>query len=200
MHKLFSVKAYEAENGPHFDEECARKAVSKMENEDGSRGQHYTLEEAYRLATQYGVPLTNKVNKYDWYVALNMVYSDYYRAILNICGSVNTKHFVEFAKAWLMDKDADEGKMWHYYVYIMKDDIREEEMEAYEACEEELEEYSSAKHRRGMGRRRMTDEYNDHTYPRSMYDGYRKKYEDDYDDDEYEPRHRRTRSVRYMRY
>lgn len=39
MHRLFRIKAYEAEHGPHFDEEMARKAVSKMENEDGSRGQ-----------------------------------------------------------------------------------------------------------------------------------------------------------------
>lgn len=30
MHRLFRIKAYEAEHGPHFDEEMARKAVSKM--------------------------------------------------------------------------------------------------------------------------------------------------------------------------
>lgn len=35
MHRIFRVKAYEAEHGPHFNEEHARKAVSKMENEDG---------------------------------------------------------------------------------------------------------------------------------------------------------------------
>lgn len=34
MHRLFRIKAYEAEHGPHFDEEMARKAVSKMENEE----------------------------------------------------------------------------------------------------------------------------------------------------------------------
>jgi hypothetical protein len=38
MHRIFRVKAYEAEHGPHFNEEHARKAVSKMENEDGTRG------------------------------------------------------------------------------------------------------------------------------------------------------------------
>lgn len=37
MHGIFRVKAYEAEHGPHFNEEHARKAVSKMENEDGTR-------------------------------------------------------------------------------------------------------------------------------------------------------------------
>lgn len=37
MHRIFRVKAYEQEHGPHFDEVMAHKAVSKMENEDGSR-------------------------------------------------------------------------------------------------------------------------------------------------------------------
>lgn len=31
MHRIFRVKAYEAEHGPHFNEEHARKAVSKSE-------------------------------------------------------------------------------------------------------------------------------------------------------------------------
>ena len=33
MHRIFRVKAYEAEHGPHFNEEHARKAVSKMETD-----------------------------------------------------------------------------------------------------------------------------------------------------------------------
>lgn len=45
MHRIFRVKAYEQEHGPHFDEVMAHKAVSKMENEDGSRGPHWSIEE-----------------------------------------------------------------------------------------------------------------------------------------------------------
>lgn len=116
MHRIFRVKAYEMEHGPHFNEEHARKAVMKMENEDGTRGPHWSIEETTTLASQYGISLTGKYNRYDWYVALNMVYSDYYRVIMNITGSNNTKHYVEFAKAWLNDKDIDEGKMWYYYI------------------------------------------------------------------------------------
>lgn len=110
MHRIFRVKAYEKEHGPHFNEEYARKAVMKMENEDGTRGPHWSLEETTTLASQYGIALGSKFNRYDWFVALNMVYSDYYRVIMNITGSNNTKHYVEFAKAWLNDKDIDEGK------------------------------------------------------------------------------------------
>lgn len=128
MHRIFRVKAYEKEHGPHFNEEYARKAVMKMENEDGTRGPHWSLEETTTLASQYGIALGSKFNRYDWFVALNMVYSDYYRVIMNITGSNNTKHYVEFAKAWLNDKDIDEGKMWYYYIYVMCDHIREDEV------------------------------------------------------------------------
>lgn len=52
MHRIIRTKAYEAEHGPHFNEEHARKAVNKMENEDGTRGQHWSLEETTALANQ----------------------------------------------------------------------------------------------------------------------------------------------------
>lgn len=77
MHRIFRVKAYEMEHGPHFNEEHASKAVMKMENEDGTRGPHWSLEETSALASQYGISLSGKFNRYDWFVALNMVYSDY---------------------------------------------------------------------------------------------------------------------------
>lgn len=73
MHRIFRVKAYEKEHGPHFNEEYARKAVMKMENEDGTRGPHWSLEETTTLASQYGIALGSKFNRYDWFVALNNV-------------------------------------------------------------------------------------------------------------------------------
>lgn len=63
MHRIFRVKAYEMEHGPHFNEEHARKAVMKMENEDGTRGQHWSLEETSALASQYGISLSGKFNR-----------------------------------------------------------------------------------------------------------------------------------------
>lgn len=131
MHRIIRTKAYEAKHGPHFDEEHARKAVSKMENEDGSRGQHWSVEETSALANQYGIRFDSKFNKYDWYVALNMVYSDYYKVIVNMTGSNNSKYFVELAKAWICDKDIDEGKMWYYYIYVMCDKLRDAEEEYF---------------------------------------------------------------------
>lgn len=63
MHRIFRVKAYEKEHGPHFNEEYARKAVMKMENEDGTRGPHWSLEETTTLASQYGIAQCNGESK-----------------------------------------------------------------------------------------------------------------------------------------
>lgn len=197
MHRIFRVKAYEAEHGPHFNEEHAMKAVSKMENEDGTRGPHWSLEETTALASQYGVTLGSKFNRYDWFVALNMVYSDYYRVILGLINTASTKPFVELAKAWLHDKDLDEGKMWYYYIYVMCDKLRDAEMECYEEeamkrgryDEDDDDEFAKTGlfrrgSRRGMYGRRHSSSYND------MYDR------------EYEPysEYDRSRATRYVRY
>lgn len=125
MRERLKIERHEAMYGPHFNEECALKAVSKMENEDGSRGEHWSLEETTSIANQYGINLKGeKYNKYDWYVALNMIRSDYYRAVVTMTSSDHIKYFVELAKAWLNDKDIEEGKMWYYYCYIMCDKLR----------------------------------------------------------------------------
>lgn len=127
MRERLKIERHEAMYGPHFNEECALKAVSKMENEDGSRGEHWSLEETTSIANQYGINLKGeKYNKYDWYVALNMIRSDYYRAVVTMTSSDHIKYFVELAKAWLNDKDIEEGKMWYYYCYIMCDKLRKE--------------------------------------------------------------------------
>ena len=165
------LERYERINGPHFTEECAHKAVKKMENEDGSKGPRWSVEEAERVAQQYGVNIKGeKFNKYDWFVALNMIRSDFYRAVVNMTGSDNVKHFVELTKAWLNDKDIEEGKMWFYFRYVMCEEGREEE-------DDEWEDEGHHNHaRRGRsGRMNM--------YHKRHYD----YYDDDYDNEyEYE--------------
>lgn len=100
------ANVYEAINGPHFDEEHAKYAVEGMENEDGSKGPHWTVEETTSIANQMGINLkSEKHNKWDWYVAMNMIYSDFYKAVVAMTGGASTKHFAELTKAWICDKD-----------------------------------------------------------------------------------------------
>lgn len=65
-------------NGEHLTEEMAKKAVSKMKNEDGTIGEHFTVDLSKVLADRNGVTWKN-FNEFDWYYVLNMVYSDYYK-------------------------------------------------------------------------------------------------------------------------
>lgn len=67
MRERLKIERHEAMYGPHFNEECALKAVSKMENEDGSRGEHWSLEETTSIANQYGINL--KGEKYNEFKA-----------------------------------------------------------------------------------------------------------------------------------
>ena len=53
MHRIIRTKAYEAEHGPHFNEEHARKAVSKMEMKVGGDGRNGGMDER----TPYGIRL-----------------------------------------------------------------------------------------------------------------------------------------------
>lgn len=165
-----AANMYEAINGPHFDEEHARYAVEGMENEDGTKGPHWTVEETTSVANQMGINLkSEKHNKWDWYVAMNMIYSDYYKAVVAMTGSANTKHFAELAKAWLCDKDIDEGKMWHYYVYLMCDDD-ENDYKAYERMHGSHS-YRSPEYEHRMGRERGYDyEARSYQYPYSRCD------------------------------
>ena len=47
------LERYERMYGPHFNEECAMKAVKKMENEDGTKGPRWSVEEAERVAEEW---------------------------------------------------------------------------------------------------------------------------------------------------
>lgn len=75
MRERLKIERHEAMYGPHFNEECALKAVSKMENEDGSRGEHWSLEETTSIANQYGINL--KGEKYNEFKAKKEAASKY---------------------------------------------------------------------------------------------------------------------------
>lgn len=168
------LEHHEHSYGPHFNEEIAHIAVKKMENEDGTKGPRWSIEESERVAQQYGINLkSEKFNKYDWFVALNMIRSDFYRAVVNMTGTDNVKHFVELAKAWLNDKDIEEGKMWFYFKYVMCEEGREKEEDV-----DDYEETGNYARRGRRGGRMAMDNYHKH-----RYDDY---YDDEEDDYKYE--------------
>lgn len=105
MYERVEYKLYKMVYGEHLSKELACKWVSKMENKDGTHGEHWTIEQTSQYAGAY--------NKYDWYAVMNMMYSDHY----NTKFDVNT--YIELARDWLNDKDVGEGKTLDYYLHVV---------------------------------------------------------------------------------
>ena len=98
-----------------FTEEMAEEWVASMQNEDGTKGPHWKMEDVQRLMKQRGI----KYDPAEFWAVLNGVYSDYC-AVAKKHG-VNTMDFyVDFASAWINDKDAVPNKTAMYYECIAK--------------------------------------------------------------------------------
>lgn len=109
-----------SEYAPHFDRQMAEEWAAGMENEDGTRGPHWTLEQAKQVMAQKeigGSPL-------EFWIALNATYSDLCKMFKKY--GINTVDaYVDFAKAfWLNDKDAIGGggaeKLAAYYDAVVR--------------------------------------------------------------------------------
>lgn len=90
---------------PHFTRETAEYVVSKFENRDGSVGEHWNYETTTKVLDSKGYDF----RPCDWYVALNMIYSDFYRS------GRSDDTYIEMAYDFLDDKDAPDDKMKRYY-------------------------------------------------------------------------------------
>lgn len=114
LEKMVLNDLYVSLYGEHFNKENAMEAVSNMENEDGSMGEHWSITETTRVANDNRITF-NGFNEYDWYYVLNMVYSDYCKIFND-----DNQTYIKLAKAWLNDIDVPEGKAWRYYTQVVK--------------------------------------------------------------------------------
>lgn len=101
-----------------MDVETARKWVDAMENEDGSTGPHWSLEQVKKTVQQRGI----NCDPVEMWTAMNMIYSDYSVVAKKL--GVNTMDFyVDMARAFLDDRDAGaDDKLSAYYYNIVLGD------------------------------------------------------------------------------
>lgn len=99
-----------------MDENMAREWTAKMENEDGTKGPHWNMEQIKKVMEQRNMT----GDPVEFWVAMNMMYSDYCKAAKKL--GVNTVDFyAEMAKAFLEDKDTGvPDKLTAYYENIVK--------------------------------------------------------------------------------
>lgn len=109
--------AHEGTKTAGFTEADAKRWTEHMENDDGSMGAHWTLEQATAVANSIGV----HVDPWIWFAALNMEYSDNFD-VAQKYGLDRPEYYADLAKAFLFDKDGGgaEAKIAGYYHGIVE--------------------------------------------------------------------------------
>ena len=103
-----------------FTEDDAKAWTARMENEDGTTGPHWTMEQTTAVAESMGIQAP-VVPRWAWGVTMNMMYSDYYPVAVEF-GLNRPEFYAALAKAFLIDKDGPgpERKLMEYYEHIAK--------------------------------------------------------------------------------
>lgn len=96
-----------------MSEEEAKKYVSHMKNKDGSVGEHWTLAQVQSYMGEH--PELLDLNPVCFYVAMNMMYSDYYKP------TRTTDTYAMLAKDFLEDKDGKPDKLQRYIKAMSED-------------------------------------------------------------------------------
>lgn len=96
------------------------KWYSRMRNEDGTTGGHWTIEQTDSIAAALNVTYDH-ISGWCWNAAMNMMYSDYYGTAMKF-GVCTPEFFGMLAKEFLFDKDgpAPREKLAAYYHSIVK--------------------------------------------------------------------------------
>lgn len=97
--------------------------VAGMQNEDGTTGGHWTVDETTEAAHAAGIRLDD-ISPVCWNTAMNMMYSDYFGAASKF-GVAKPAFFAELARDFLWDKDAGgpAAKLAGYYSGVVRPHI-----------------------------------------------------------------------------
>lgn len=114
LYYKLEMELYRDIYGDHFNPWLLEKALSKMVNEDGTTGGHWTVDQTTMVARSNGIEFKH-FNEYDWNYVMNMIYSDYYGSVPN-----ETSIYVKMARKFIEDKDSEEGKAIRYYFAMTK--------------------------------------------------------------------------------
>lgn len=96
-------------------EEQATDWTAHMVNTDGSTGPHWSMEQTEIVKNQRGI----NWNALEFWVAMNMVYSDYSEVFKTYGVRDKIYLYADIAYAFLADADAEPGKLAKYYNSII---------------------------------------------------------------------------------
>lgn len=96
--------------------EMADEWMNGLQNEDGTRGPHWKIEQVKQVMAQKGISM----DPVQFFVILNAIYSDYYKVLKKHGVGDKLDVYVDLACAWLNDKDAVPEKAAAYYEHVVK--------------------------------------------------------------------------------
>lgn len=99
-----------------FTLDVAEEWASKLQNEDGSSGPHWTIEQTKRIMAQRNL----SIDPAEFWMAINLIYSDFSPVAKKHGVGGNLDFYVDMAKAFLEDKDAGPNKIARYYECVVK--------------------------------------------------------------------------------
>lgn len=96
--------------------------AARMENEDGTTGPHWGVDQTTAIAESMGMTW-EKVSRPCWWITMNMMYSDY-SGVAEKYGVSIAEFYADMARAFLMDKDGPgaKKKLAAYYHGIVEAD------------------------------------------------------------------------------
>ena len=98
-----------------LDHEGVKRWMDKLQNADGSKGPHWSFDQAKQLMAQKSIDCDPD----EFWAALNMMFSDY-APVAKKHNASTVDFYVEMAKAFLDDKDAKPDKLERYYRAVVK--------------------------------------------------------------------------------
>lgn len=111
---------YEDAYGHKLSKEIAEDWVKSMTMVDQNQetGQKWSMDSTSEYGSKVGIDWS-KHSKVDFYVVMNMMYSDYYKTAKQYNMENDPMFFARFAKDWLCDTDVKENKLYKYYFEIV---------------------------------------------------------------------------------
>ena len=103
------------EEAEPMTKEAAERWVHSMKGAGGTAGQHWSMEQAKQIMSRYGY----QDDPVEFYVALNMMKSDYTKAAQKM-GVDKEEFYACMANAFLNDEDAHHDKLARYWRSIVK--------------------------------------------------------------------------------
>lgn len=102
----YEMELYEMANGKKLNQKMAEKIVENMH----PYGMRWSLDEVDQIKRQYGF---DNLRTIDIFVVMNSAYNDYEDIFQD-----KTEMYIRFAKDFIEDEDAKEGKVYTYFTII----------------------------------------------------------------------------------